>query len=385
MSAIDYRLINATSELVAFCDQARENRVVVLDTEFVRTRTFYARLGLVQLQTGAQLVLVDPLREGIDLAPLWTLLRQPEVLTVLHAGGEDIELIHHLAGALPAQVFDTQIAWSFLRDGQQIGYANMVQEQCGVELDKSQSRTDWLKRPLTSQQLDYAAADVHYLAKIYPALYREANESHLADYIAAETLARSQRRSRPVAPDLAWRQIGGVNVLNGQQRAVLQELAAWRQEVAMQQDIALPFMAKDQVLLTIARQQPATREELAGIEGLHPQSLRKHGRPMLAAVARGRARPAEHQPPPLPRLDDHPGYKRMFRAVKKVLQEVAVELGIAPTLLGSRKQINEVFFWYWHTDPVLRERLPEPELLTGWRGPLLERKVTHIILTSEQE
>jgi len=378
MEHLEFRMINATSELVAFCDQARENSYLVIDTEFVRTKTYLADLGLVQLKSGRELALVDPL-EFNNLAPLWQLLTEQDMQTVLHAGGEDLEIISTLGSGIPANLFDTQIAWQFLHDGEQIGYAGLVKSFVGVELDKSLSRTDWLKRPLSDAELQYAAADVHYLDKIWRTLYQQSEDSGLMEYILRECAFQARRRARQTPSELAWRDIGPVNMMNGQQRACLRELARFRMDTARANNIALPFIARDHILAQMAIDQPTSRNQLRKIDDLHPQSLRRYGDDFIAAIERGLAISESEYPPALPRLDNRGSYKRKFREVKAVLKDSAETLGISPPVLGSRKQINELFIWYWHTDEETRQKLPTPDLLSDWRGDLMKEKLEAIV------
>ncbi|MCC5855435.1 MAG: ribonuclease D [Idiomarina sp.] len=363
---MQYRMINATSELVAFCDRARESGWLALDTEFVRTRTYLADLGLVQLHAAEQLVLVDPLN-GVDLSPLWELLADPKLVTVMHAGGEDLEIIGTYQPGAPAQMFDTQVAWSFLHQGTQIGYAALVAEFFDVTLDKSQSRTDWLKRPLTEAQLDYAAADAHYLAAIYPTLREQIEASEQYPFFVAECKFQVEKRTRRLPVEFAWRDVGGFAHMKGQQRAVMAELARWRLEICRRENIALPFMLRDPVMTALAQQQPSQLSQLAQVPDIHPRVVRKYGSAILAAIERGLNIPEADWPKAIPRLDDHPAYKRWFKEAKALIAERAEAAGVAATLLGSRKQINEVFIWCLHTDDAVKAQVPGPELLSSWR------------------
>ncbi|WP_194755316.1 ribonuclease D [Aliidiomarina indica] len=368
--SITYRVINATGELVAFCDQAKQHGWLVVDTEFVRTRTLYAELGLLQAKAGDQLILVDPLLD-IDLTPLWSLLRDPTMVTVVHAAGEDLEIFHRAQGA-PANLFDTQIAHGFLTDGKQIGYAGLVELMLNIELDKSQSRTDWLQRPLTQQQLDYAAADVEYLSEMYPRIRAKAIESGKDALVVAECAEQVAKRGREVNAEFAWRDVGGVSVLNGQQRAILRELTKWRLHIARERNIALPFIAKDNALIEIARSEAQNRYQLSQIEELHPISLRRYSKELLACVEQGLAVPESEHPEAIPRFDQDGAYKRFFKAAKALLKDIAEANDIPASMLGSRKQINEVYLWEHFTPAATREQIDAPDLYSGWRGRLLK-------------
>lgn len=369
-----YRMVNATKDLVAFCDLAKKEGWLALDTEFVRTRTYYAKLGLVQLWAGGEWLIVDPLN-GVDLRPLWQLLREQSVTTVMHAAGEDLEIINHQCPGAPEKMFDTQIAWAFLHEGKQIGYAGMVEEMCGVTLDKSLSRTDWLHRPLTGPQLDYAAADSLYLAQVYPELKKQIEASPQYDFFVKECAFQVEKRSRKPNPEFAWRDVGGFAQTKGQQRAVLAELAQWRMRCAQDEDIALPFLMRDPVLTEIAIKQPDSMSALANVSDLHPRVLRQRGKEILAVVRQGQEVPEHEWPRLIPRLDDHSQYKQWFKDAKALISANAEQVGVAPTLLGSRKQINEVFVWSKYTDETVKAAVPKPELLSSWRYDIAGKSV----------
>lgn len=369
-------MINATGELVAFCVAAQKNGWLALDTEFVRTRTLYADLGLVQARSGDDVMLIDPLN-GVDLQPLWDLLNS-DIRTVLHAAGEDLEIFHRYNAAL-VNMFDTQIAYAFVTDGSQIGYAGLVEQMLSIAVDKTQSRTDWLQRPLSSEQLTYAAADVEHLAALYPQLQQQVQDAGMEALVRAECEEQVAKRARATNPELAWRDVGGLSLLDGAGRAVLRQLAAWRLRLAREQNIALPFIARDNVLTDIARSQPASRNQLSQIDDLHPKSLRLYGDSILGCVQRGLDEPAEQHPEAIPRYDQDGAYKRFFKAAKGYMKEVAERESIPAPLMGSRKQINEVYVWQNFTAEATKQLLPQPDLLCGWRGALLRDKLNTLV------
>lgn len=379
MSDINFRFINATGELVAFCDQARQVGWVALDTEFVRERTYYAQLGLVQLAVSDDVVLIDPLKD-IDLEPLWELVGDSQVVKVLHAGGEDLELLYYCSGRLPQNFFDSQIAATVLGVGDSMGYAALVEHFFNVSLDKSQSRTNWLARPLSDQQTYYAAADVHYLADIYPQLLAALQDRDRLELVADECALNIAKRTRTLEPSLAWRELGNSWQCSDQQRAILRELAAWRLQVARKNDKPLSFIVKDAALIEIARREATNLSGLGGIETLHPQAIRRWGAAINEAVQRGLECPVESIPTLMPRLDFEPGYKPLFKKIKALVKSKAEALELPAPFVGSRKQMNELFHWYWFSDETLKQQLTRPDLLTGWRGSLLKTELESLLL-----
>ncbi|RUO26173.1 ribonuclease D [Aliidiomarina minuta] len=378
MSDMNYRFLNATGELVAFCDQARESGWLALDTEFVRERTYFAQLGLVQLAIPEQNVLLDPLQE-IDMSSLWQLLADPEVVKVVHAGGEDLELLHQQSGLLPQNVFDSQIACTVLGIGDAMGYAAMVLHFFDVELDKSQSRTNWLARPLTPEQEFYAVADAYYLAKIYPQLMQQLTDRDRLSLVADECALQIAKRTRELPLDLAWRDLGNAWQVSDQQRACLQELASWRLQTARKKDKPLGFIVKDAALIEIARGEITDLHALSQVADMHPQTIRRYGEAIIAAVKLGLERPVDEIPPAMPRLDFEAGYKALFKKAKQLVKDKADELEVSASFVGSRKQINEVFHWCWFVDDELKRRLPVPDLLAGWRGALLKSELETLL------
>lgn len=379
MSDMTYRTLNATEDLVAFCDRAREKGWLALDTEFVRERTYFAQLGLLQLALADDVVLVDPLT-AVDLTALWQLVADPGVVKVIHAGGEDLELMFQQGGLIPQNVFDTQVASTVAGLGNSMGYAALVANYFDIELDKSQSRTNWLARPLSPEQEYYAAADVYYLAAIYPQLLAQLSEQDRLALVADECALQIAKRTREMPLDLAWRDIGNAWQLTDQQRACLQELAAWRLQTAREKDKPLGFIVKEAILMDVARNEADDKTKLAAIDDLHPQALRRWGDAMATAVTRGLQRAAEDLPPPMPRLDFEEGYKRLFKQAKELVKQEAEALGVPAPFMGSRKQINDVFQWLWFADEALQKRLPMPDLLAGWRGARLKSQLEALLL-----
>ncbi|WP_051207128.1 ribonuclease D [Pseudidiomarina sediminum] len=379
---IPYQMITDAQALAQFCEQARQASFLAVDTEFVRTRTYFAKLGLVQVQAGDATVLIDPVAlsdktQGDPLQPLWDVFADHDKTLVIHAGGEDYEILHQHMGCLPTAIFDTQIAAAMLGEGEAMGYAALVQQQLEVEIDKSQSRTDWMKRPLDQEQLDYAAADVFYLNQIYPRLLAQAEQSGKLDLILAESAWQAEKRAQTIPPEWLFLHFGNAWQCNPEQLSVLRELLAWRYERARTADIPLGFVAKEHVLLEIARRMPKSKGQLHGIKELSSVTVRYAGDAMLAAIQRGQEQgPLEV---PLQRLTDMPGYKVAFNAVKKCAQELADELAIPVAMVASRRQINDVLHWCWQIPPHAQAQLPLPDLFASWRGAKLKNTIEAIV------
>ncbi|MDI9053014.1 ribonuclease D, partial [Salmonella enterica subsp. enterica serovar Lubbock] len=237
---MNYQMIETDDALASLCEDVRACPAIALDTEFVRTRTYYPQLGLIQLFDGANVALIDPL--GIsDWSPLKAVLRDTGITKFLHAGSEDLEVFLNAFGELPEPLIDTQILAAFCGRPLSWGFASMVEEYTGVALDKSESRTDWLARPLSERQCEYAAADVWYLLPIAKKLMIETEAAGWLPAALDECRLMQQRRQEIQAPEEAWRDITNAWQLRTRQLACLQLLADWRLRKARERDMAVKF------------------------------------------------------------------------------------------------------------------------------------------------
>lgn len=279
--------VDSRPALVELCARLRDRPWLALDTEFIRERTFYPRLCLVQVAHDEVVACVDALALD-DLDPLLNVLYDPAVIKVLHSAHQDLEIFFYRRGEVPCPVFDTQIAAAVLGHGEYVGYATLVNDLLGVELDKSQTRTDWSRRPLAEAQLRYAADDVHYLCEVY--------RLQRAELVRGDRLARLERECAAlcdparyqVHPEEAWRRIKAGRRLRGTQLAVLQTLAAWREEQARAADLPRNWVLGNEVLVTLARRMPGDWESLRRVPGLKPSTLRRYGDVLLQRITAAR-------------------------------------------------------------------------------------------------
>ncbi|WP_439333803.1 ribonuclease D [Vibrio agarilyticus] len=363
---MNYTIINTHAALEQVCRQAQERDVVMLDTEFVRTRTYHPQLGLIQLYDGEHLSLIDPTVIS-DLSPFAALLNDTSVLKVLHACGEDLEVFHNAFGCVPTPMVDTQIMAAFLGHGLSTGFAALVNQYLAVELDKSESRTDWLARPLSVKQLDYAAADVHYLLPLYQRLLSAVTEAGWWQAALDESALQASKRIRHPDPELAYLDIKGAWQLTPRQLAILKPLATWRLQEALRRDLALNFVFKEADLLTVARLGLTSFKRMEQ-EGLDIRSVQRHGTRIAALVKQGQSVSAEEYPAPIERLMDLPGYKAQFNVLKDEVKLATQRSGLASEFLASKKQINQLISWVWRRDC---DPLRVPDLMQGWRLTVL--------------
>lgn len=370
---LTYHMITTDRALADVCQAARQVPALALDTEFVRTRTYYPQLGLIQLYDGTQASLIDPL-VITDWAPFKELMQDTSVTKFLHAGSEDLEVFLNAFGELPASLIDTQILAAFSGRALSCGFATLVELYTGIVLDKSESRTDWLARPLTERQCEYAAADVIYLLPIAHKLMEETQAAGWMDAALDECKLMARRRQEILDPEEAWRGIGNAWLLRTRQLACLKKLASWRLRKARERDMSVNFVVREENLWQVARYMPGSLGELDKL-GLSGSEIRFHGKMLLALVAEAQALPEEQWPEPLTNLVDVPGYRKAFKALKALVQETSETSGLSVELLASRRQISQLLNWHWKLKP----QKVAPELISDWRAELMGEKLMALL------
>ncbi|MCF7981289.1 MAG: ribonuclease D, partial [Pseudomonadales bacterium] len=269
-----YRWIASDTELSDLVEKCQRSKWVALDTEFVRTNTYYPQIGLIQLALDSEFFLIDPLAIK-NKALFGSLLSDPGVVKVMHACSEDLEVFQRYLGLLPEPLFDTQIAAAILGHGMSVGYKTLVAEMYQVNLPKEEQRSNWLKRPLSQPQKDYAVLDVIYLADIYRQQLKTLEELDRLSWVDQECQNLLAKQREQIAPEQLYRRIKGAGTLTGEQLAVLQALAIWREKEVERRDIPRGFLLKDLVMVELARRQPESLAALAEVEPIHPRVLRK--------------------------------------------------------------------------------------------------------------
>jgi len=364
-----YQLIEDQNSLNNLCEQLVKAKVLAIDTEFVRTRTLYAKLGLLQVCDGEQLALIDPLAID-DLSPFWELLTNENITKVLHACSEDLEVFLTAGDCKPVNLIDSQIMMSFLGHGLSLGYAAMVKHYTDIELDKSESRTDWTKRPLTEKQLSYASADVDHLFSIYPKLLAEITQAGFLAYAQLETQSMIDKKFTPIIESDMYLNIKMSWRLNPKQLNSLKYLASWRFQQAKKRDLPIGFVAKDHTLMALAQSNPNSVSAMLALEGVETLDIRHKGKAMLAVLAQADKAEVSSYPEKITRLDEYPGYKQIFKKVKTFLITASEQNGLAIENVASKKQINQFLTWQFDLNGA-RNSSANVELITGWRNELL--------------
>lgn len=369
-----FSLITDSQALKQLCDDLENSTVLMLDTEFVRTRTFYPSLGLIQVYDGKTLALLDTLALK-DLSPFWQLLKKPRITKVLHACSEDLEVFLQAAGFIPTPMIDTQILAAFLGHGVSMGFAVLVENYLGVTVDKCEARTNWCQRPLTESQLQYAAADVYYLWPLYHILHEQIVEKDWLDAAKHECQQLVNRRSRVPDSELAYLDIKNAWQLEPHQLAVLRALAQWRSKEAQRRNLALNFVIKDINLWKIARYRLNSLEKMHKAE-VDRNEIQRHGMQILRIIDQAEQLPSQQWPDRISRLVENDDYKPLVDSFKQQITALARQLELAPEFLGSKRQIEQVLKWNWFYQ---RNDQDLPELLSGWRGDHLKTPLLAIL------
>ncbi len=332
---------------------------IVMDTEFLRERTYFPKFCLLQIAVPGLVACVDPLALE-SLEPLFEIIFNPAIPKVFHSGRQDLEIFYHLCGKLPSPVFDTQIAAPLLGLGEQVSYANMVTELLGVNLTKSHSRTDWTRRPLSPEQLRYAADDVIYLEQAYLLMLQRLEKLGRLAWLEGDFKELLDPANYQNPPALAWQRISGSNQLKSKPLSILQTLAAWREQTARSQDLPRGWVLKDDALLDLARQQPGNQDELKLVRGIDERVVKRHG-----AVICRMIQEAAGQSPQNVEQKPRSGKKSLEQeAVLDLLTAVvrlrATQNTLNPTILANRKDLEQFL-----------DGEPHARLLHGWRKSMV--------------
>ncbi|HHZ88900.1 MAG TPA: ribonuclease D [Chromatiaceae bacterium] len=364
-------LISTPEALQTLCTQLADSDWLTLDTEFLREKTYYAQLCLIQVANADSAVCIDAiaLNTAEALQPLFDLLFDPNIVKVFHASSQDLEIFYQLAGKVPEPIFDTQIAATITGYGDQIGYANLVEKIEGVKLSKTQSRTDWSLRPLSNDQIAYALDDVTYLRDIYLKLDQALKDNGRVDWVKDDFEAISRPQTYEPNIDTIWRKLRGANKLHGVQLAALQLLTRWREETARSKNRPRRWIIKDDVLVDIARFMPKKEPELGRLRGLDQGTLKHSGAALFAIIEQARQLSQDQWPDGTtakPRLTAN--QDALVDALMAVLRLVSANHKVSASTLATRKELEQVV----HGDT-------EVPLLHGWRNAIAGDQVRALL------
>jgi ribonuclease D len=354
-------IITDTNGLANFCERLANSNYITVDTEFIREKTYWPQLCLIQLADQNEAFAVDALAKDIDLTPLLELMANKQVLKVFHAARQDLEIFYLLAGKLPQPLFDTQVAAMVCGFGESVGYETLVNRLVGEAIDKSSRYTDWSARPLTEKQLNYAISDVTYLRTVYELLETQLTESGRQEWVLEEMAKLTNETIYEAPPREAWLRI---KTRNPKPRflAILREVAAWRETEAKSKDIPRNRILRDEALIEIAHHAPGSVNELARTRGLSQRLAEgTAGQNILEAVETGKNIPdidcpKLQRPPNLPR-----GIGPVSELLKVLLKMKCEEQDVAQPLIATGGDIEKISAYGEKADVAA---------LKGWRRPL---------------
>ena len=350
-------LITTSDALAALCQRLRMETFVTVDTEFMRERTYWPELCVVQLGGAHEVAVVDALAEGLDLMPLAELFADTSVMKVFHAARQDIEIFVLKFGDVPRPMFDTQVAAMVAGFGDQVGYDSLVSGLTGGAIDKVHRFSDWAARPLSAAQIAYAAADVTHLRDVYDALCTKLATEHRLEWVAEEMAVLHDPATYRVDPETAWERLRPRSN-NRRFLGQLQALTAWREREAQRVNIPRQRLIKDEALLEIAATAPVSGEELARARGITRGFAEgKSGQAMLAIIEASRAMPDDALPMPAAARDTPKPSAALVSLLKVLLAAKCEQHHVAPKLVANSEDI----------DRLAAEDMPNVPALHGWR------------------
>lgn len=353
-------LITDSKTLETCCRRLEGAPYLAVDTEFLREKTYWAKLCLIQVAHGDVVAAIDPLAPGMDLAPLFALFDDDDVVKVLHSASQDMEILLQTAGRLPRTVFDTQVAAMVAGYGEQVGYASLTKQVTGAQLDKASQSTDWSRRPLTERQIAYALEDVTHLCVIYEHLLEHLASSGRDSWVTQEMSALSDESRYQTDPAQAYRRLK-IRRPTRRTLAALQAVAEWREQTAQRRDLPRGWVVRDEALIEIANHQPSSAHELERVRGIKPATAKgRDGQALLQAVESALAAPEETWPELPARRIPARGDDTVISLLQALLKLRCAEHDVAPKLVANREELQQIA---GSDDEDLRP-------LKGWRRAL---------------
>ena len=350
-------LITETGTLADLCSRLRAEPFITIDTEFMRERTYYPELCVVQLAGEQDVAVIDAQAPGIDIAPLGALLADPAVVKVFHAARQDVEIFLELFGAVPAPLFDTQVAAMVAGFGDQVGYDALVSSLTGGQIDKAHRFSDWSARPLSGSQVAYAAADVTYLRPVYLRLQERLQRDGRLEWVREEMEVLMQPGTYRPEPEQMWERLRP-KTSNRRMLGLLRAAAAWREREAQRINIPRQRLVKDESLLEIAAVAPSTADALSRIRGISRGFAEgRSGQGLVTALQEAASLPDQSLPPAQRGKEGPRPSPALVSLLKVLLAAKCEEHHVAPKLVASSEEL----------DRLASEDTPNLPVLHGWR------------------
>ncbi len=363
----DILYVDDSEKLQILCESIKDASVLILDTEFIREKTYRAKLCLIQIATDDVIACVDPIALK-DISPLMNIINNENKIKVLHAARQDYEIFYDLNNELPQPLFDSQLAASLLGYGEQVGYAGLVGKVLGVQLDKAHTRTDWSRRPLSKEQIRYASDDVYYLRQLYPLLKQQLLEQGRENWLDEEFSTLCKPELFVTRPEDAWNKVKGISRLRPRQLAAAKNIAQWREEMAIKKDLPRRWILADDILLAAAQLLAKNTSQLESIATIKKATIENSGKIILKCIKDAldlneSDLPSTQKPKRLTADQEI-----IADLLLTQLKLVANEQNISPSNIASRKMIEKVIYG--------EKDIP---LLKGWRYQLAGKKIQDLL------
>lgn len=333
-------LITKTTDLNAFCDIVSSHPFIAVDTEFIRERTYWPRLCLIQVAVDGHAAAIDALAPDIDLEPLFALMRDRNILKVFHSPGQDLSVFHTVMHDVPAPIYDTQTAAMVCGFGEQPAYATLVSELLDERVDKASQLTDWARRPLTDRQIEYAISDVTHLIKVYEILHERLEQTGRSGWVEQEVAGLLDPASYVSEPDEQWKRVR-IRRPTRKALAVLREVAGWREMAAQSRDRPRAWIIRDDSLAEIAATQPSTPAQLERVRNVTPKLAEgRDGREILEAVARAVNSPESEWPDMQPRNGAPEVSDTLVAVLQALLKIRADQNDVATGMVANRRDLE---------------------------------------------
>ncbi len=364
--------VTEQSGLVAAIEACSKKPAVAVDTEFARFNTYYPIVGLVQLYAGEDCYLIDPLAVE-DISPLAGLLENQSIVKVLHACSEDIEVFCDCLGVVPAPIFDTQIAAALLGVGFSVGYQKLIQHYLDILVPKEETRSDWLQRPLTKSQLDYAALDVIHLLEVYEIQVAELSKTNRADWVTEECALLAKDIPTQIDPDVYYKKVKNAWRLDRRQLHVFKRLCAWREVMAREKNVPRNRVVDEKSLFQIAALSLQDKRAFSDEGNLHPRQLRQYGDDMVAVIKAANEDPEDLLPAAMEKPASAVNSK-LLKSLKGMVDARAESLNVAPEMLAKRR----------HLEQLIRSQDDQgkchlPGSLQGWREAVIGQDLLSLV------
>jgi ribonuclease D len=338
---VDYQMIASDESLAEFCEAIASADYCAIDTEFVREKTYYPILSLIQIATEQQMGCIDPLAIK-NFEPLAKIMQKADLLKVFHSPSQDLEILFQQFGEVPTPVFDTQLAAAVIGYTHQMSYADLVCEITGVRLEKKHTRADWSRRPLSDDELDYAMDDVRYLMPVYRKLKESLAEKNRLSWLEKDLEIMSNASTYEVDFANLWQRLKGVQKLKAEQLQIASELCQWRERVAQQKDRPRRWIVADDWIIDIARKRPTSKEELVTIRGLSEKVIERNGRVLLEIVEKAVEVDAKLWPQPQKPQSLSVQQQALGDCLMALCRVIADENNIALGTFATRKDIDSL-------------------------------------------